>query len=212
MIIGNGLIANALIDYRTTVFHAAGVANSGCTEKAEFDRDTERLKSTLDTNGLLVYFGTTSDAQNRYTEHKLACEELVKARGNYLICRLPIVAGRTENQYTLLNWIRNRLRNGEEIECWMNARRNIIDVMDVSSIVSWLIDTGSKDETINVAAPMSYPVRTIIDTMARIVDRKAIVRKVNEGTAQKIDVTRIAAAPVTWSDDYLEETLAWYYA
>jgi nucleoside-diphosphate-sugar epimerase len=212
MIVGDGLIARALTDRRGVVFHAAGVSNSNCQDDDEFAKDIDALVASFKHPGVLVYFSTTSDAPTRYVTHKREAEELVRARGDYLICRLPIVAGISTNPHTLLNWLKAKIINGEQVPCWMKARRNVIDVQDVSALVSWLLHTRTGDETVNVAAPFDFPMPTIVDVMSKALRIKAKVVKVIGGTSQKLDTSRIQGAPLIWSDEYLRDTLLRYYA
>ena len=64
MIIGNGLIAKALIeiDAPEMVFFASGVSNSLETNKASFEREVELFKKTIAENKdrKFIYFSTLS--------------------------------------------------------------------------------------------------------------------------------------------------------
>jgi hypothetical protein len=211
MIVGSGLIARALADRSDAIQYAAGVSNSSCTDAEEFERDKTRLKAHLDRPGLFVYFSTCSAAQSDYVQHKRECEQMVQQRGDYLICRLPIVAGKTSNPHTLLNYLHSRVSRSEAFDLWPEARRNVIDVVDMGTIVRWLLKEGARDEVVNVAAPMDYSLREIVTAFEQLLEKPAKVRLHEGGEAQKLDVSRIAEAPVDWSGDYLGAILWRHY-
>ena len=93
---------------------------------------------------VFVYFGTCSVADpevrhTAYVQHKLAMEQMVSAHSRNLILRLPQVAGKTPNPHTLLNFLYGRIARSESFNLWSKARRNIIDVADVTAIAEQLI-------------------------------------------------------------------------
>ena len=211
MIVGSGLIASALKDRKGCILYAAGVSNSRCTEESEFRRDLDRLTVHLMEPGLFVYFGTVADDDTSYVRHKRLCEAAVKARGNYLICRLPIVAGPTSNPHTLLNYLHSRVARSEGLDIWTHARRNVIDVSDVATAVDWLID-HAQNETVDIAAPQDYSVREIVSALEHATGKRARCAEVDAGRAYKINATRIAEAPIDFSGDYLGSVINRYYA
>jgi hypothetical protein len=206
MIVGSGLIASAMSDRPGVIQYAAGVSNSGCTDPEEFKRDKGRLWSVMKRDGLFVYFSTCSSADSPYVAHKRACETMVMERGDYLICRLPIVAGTTTNPHTLLNLLRDRITRSEAFDLWPAARRNVIDVIDIRTIVQWLIG-NARNETVNVAAPMDYSMREIVAAFEQLIGKPARVRIHEGGTAETLDVSRIADVPIHWGDSYLQDVL-----
>lgn len=207
MIIGSGMVASGLHDIVGAVQYAAGVSNSLCTDDEEFARDKDRLASHLTNPGRFVYFSTCSQAESAYVKHKRDCERMVMERGDYMICRLPIVAGKTTNPHTLLNFLYSRIVRSEKFDLIPQARRNIIDMVDVSSIVRWLIKDGAKDETVNIAAPVDYSMLEIVAQFESLFGKRAIFKKLPGGNEAPIDVTRISDAPVSWDGDYLGSIL-----
>lgn len=203
MIIGSGLVASGLDDLSGVIQYAAGVSNSLCEDTDEFTRDWDRLNAHISRPGLFVYFSTCSDAKTHYVNHKRACEKLVMNRGDYLICRMPIVAGKTSNPHTLLNFLYSRIARSEKFDLIPEARRNIIDMIDVSTVVRWLVKNGARDEIVNVAAPMDYSMREIVGHFETLLDKPAVFRERPGGNEPPIDVSRIADAPVSWTGDYL---------
>ena len=215
VIIGDGMIGRAMADVhglRGTVVYAAGVSNSACVDEREFNRERQRLTEALQFPGLFIYFSTCSEEDRPYTHHKRAMEGLVKARGSYLIARLSIVAGKTPNPHTLLNFLYSRVARSERFTLRTLARRNVIDVRDVARVVDELVRAGTENETVNVAAPEDYGIREIVREFERICRKPAIVDCVDEGDAPLIDTRRIADTVVDFSGDYLARTLRRYYA
>jgi dTDP-4-dehydrorhamnose reductase len=208
------MVGSAFADVRGlrgAVVYAAGPSNSSCTRQSEFDRERARLADALQIPGLFVYVSTTSVEDKPYTHHKREMERLVRERGDYLIARLPIVAGKTTNPHTLLNFLHSRIARSEEFDLYTRARRNVIDVADVAEIVGWLVRQGARNEVVNVAAPQDYAVWDIVRVFQRLTGKHAIFNKIDAGDESNLDVRRIADAPVDFSGDYLERTLARYY-
>ena len=215
VIVGSGMIASAFSDVRGmrgTVLYAAGPSNSNCTRQSEFERERVRLAEALLAPGLFVYISTCSVEDKPYTHHKRQMESMVRDRGDYLVCRLPIVCGRTANPHTLLNWFHGRISRSEGFDLYRHARRNVIDVADVAEIVGWLVRSGAYNETVNVAAPHDYSALEIVRAFERLTGKTAVYDVVDAGDEQNIDVRRIADADVDFSGEYLERTLARYYA
>ena len=211
MIVGSGVVASCLDDRPGVVLYAAGVSNSRCEDADEFKRDRDRLQANLDRPGLFVYFSTCSTSDSAYVIHKRELEALVKARGDYLICRLPIVAGKTSNPHTLLNYVHSRVSRSERFDVMPLARRNVIDVLDLSRIVKWLIKEGAENEVVNVAAPFDYSMAQIVSAFEELTGKKAYTREHPGGDSHNIDVSRIKDAPACFEGDYLGDILRRYY-
>jgi hypothetical protein len=227
MIVGSGLLATAFEPLATALhdvcIYAAGVSNSLCTDTSEFDRDRARLQRTLEQvepATRFVYFSTCSiddpwSHDSVYTTHKAQLEELVRARDNCLIVRLPQVAGDTPNPHTLLNYLYNRIARSERFDLWRHANRNIIDVSDAASITFDLVRRDTTG-TINVANARSYMLREIVTVFEAMTGRKAIYNLLEKGGSYTIDTSSIADAVqrcgVAFDDGYLLRTLKKYYA
>jgi nucleoside-diphosphate-sugar epimerase len=228
MLIGSGLLATAFaktFSHRDDVcIYAAGVSNSSCVERSEFDRERVRLGEALKRwrpAQLFVYFGTCSvgdpDAKGtQYVLHKLAMEELVAAHQNHLILRLPQVAGRTPNPHTLLNYLHAHISRSEAFQLWLKARRNIIDVDDVVAISRKLFESNSRQSNVfNVANTVSYSMPEIVNAMERTVGKPAIYKPVERGTGYDIDTSAIVPilplAQVEFGPDYLQRVVNKYY-
>ena len=113
-VIGNGMLAQALLNYFKTnqdlVFFASGVSNSDCTDTKQFERERTLLCKELDKNLLtnkFIYFGTCSiydpDSQEKpYLTHKINMEKLVLSHPCGCVFRLPQLAGSNGPQNNLL--------------------------------------------------------------------------------------------------------------
>ncbi len=216
-VIGDGMIGRAcrlcFPDDPYITFYAAGVSNSSAVDVRDFQRERERLEASIQPGRTLIYFGTTSasgqDTDLPYVAHKLAMEQLVQATPSWLILRLPNVAGRTSNPHTLLNFLYARISRSERFVLQSMARRNIIDVGDVARIAEWLLNSGARNEIVNVATPWDYTMRVIVAEFEYLAGKKAVMDISDSGTAQTIDTARIAG--FEFGRNYLRRTLTRYY-
>lgn len=228
MIIGSGLLARSFEKYfgskSDVCIYAAGVSNSGCNDTTEFNRERLRLIDALDRysqSDLFVYFSTCSvydslSVSSAYVQHKLSMEKLVSSHFRYFVARLPQVAGNTPNPHTLLNYIFNRISRSEKILIWKNARRNIIDVDDVVSIVSKLVnEDGLRGECVNVANFEDISMLTIIEIMEKIVGKQGVCDLLDCGGGYSIDTTRIhdvvKRCGISFDQNYTERVIQKYY-
>jgi nucleoside-diphosphate-sugar epimerase len=228
MLIGSGLLAQAFVSTYSqrddVCIYAAGVSNSTCTDTHEFSRERQRLSDALQQAKQVnpfVYFGTCSvddpEARNTpYVQHKLAMERLASTHPHHLILRLPQVAGITPNPHTLLNYLYAKIARSEAFSLWQNAKRNIIDIDDVASIVRQLVaDKTARNITLNIANPVSYPMTDIVSVMERIVGKRAIYDVVERGSEYPIDITFMLTVlnktSVKFGEDYLEQVIGKYY-
>lgn len=119
MIIGSGDIAQVLVgvDRPDRIFFASGVSNSSETRESEYQREINLLWKQ-NRYKHLVYFGSLSIfySDTRYAHHKKEMEDLVKnIFDDYTIIRMGNITWGT-NPHTLINFIRNKIRNREPFE------------------------------------------------------------------------------------------------
>src|SRR5690554_2026187 len=141
MIVGNGLIANAFREYDRddVIFFASGVSNSLETDQAQFDREENLIRKTIEENPgkIFVYFSTCSiydSSKNAsfYVNHKLNMEHLVASDcEKYLIARVSNAVGKGGNPNLLMNYIYRSILNQTKITIHQNAKRNLIDIEDI---------------------------------------------------------------------------------
>ena len=188
MVIGNGLLASAFKHYQNddnVIIFASGVSNSKETSEAEFEKELELLK-TMPKDKLLVYFGTCSvydpSVQNsRYVRHKMHMERMIHMYfERYIIFRLPIIVGPTKNPYTFFNFFKNKILSGEELKVQMLASRNLIDIDDVSKLLTLIIDkeknrTDLLKKKIDIGFDNEESVRNIVKMMLDILGKDNVI-------------------------------------
>ena len=112
MIVGNGLLANGFIeesfDHKKFIVFVSGVSDSKKTNEEDFNREKTLLLKTILENKLLklLYFSSilTGIQDNRYYQHKLEVEDIVKKNSkDYIIFRVPQIIGKGGNKNNLVN-------------------------------------------------------------------------------------------------------------
>lgn len=227
-IIGSGLIAKAFLaneDLPPNVcIYAAGVSNSGCLDVTEFERERIRLTKALTISSpkdIFVYFSTCSIADpnaqhTAYVLHKIAMEKLVSELPNFMIARLPQVAGNTPNPHTLLNYLYAKISRGEKFPIWKNAVRNIIDIDDAVSIVVQLLKNSKfNNVVVNVANQISFPITDIVATMEQVIGKSAIADIIDKSSSYQIDTSLIddviTQFDFKFDHDYMLRVIQKYY-
>lgn len=228
MLIGSGMLARAFAPvcdaWPEVWIHAAGVSNSACQDRSEFERERLRLIDSLESGSdasAFVYFSTCSiydphTCESSYVRHKMDMECLVAEHPRSLIVRLPQVAGKTPNPHTLLNYLYARVSRSERFAVWENAKRNIIDIVDVVEIVRKLLDDPLiRGIKVNVANSRSFPIAEIVSVMEKVTGKAAVVEIRDEGGAYEIDTTLIVPIVrqlgMAFDDQYLPAVIGKYY-
>lgn len=177
MVTGNGMMAQAfssLANDESVMVFASGVSNSKETNPAAFQRELDLL-SSCDKNTKLIYFSTcsvydTSLQDSMYVKHKLAVENYISLHFlHYLIFRLPIVVGVTNNQATLFNYFKNSISRGERVKIQESATRYLIDVSDVVSVVNIINASTGDNNIINIAFNNQESVLGIANAISQVV-------------------------------------------
>lgn len=152
IVIGNGMIAKEFsnYDFGETCIFASGVATSKKLKKEEYLKELEKLKNIFNTykNIKLIYFSSLSVLSFDYTEyikHKLFIEHFIENNfKDYIILRLPIIVGNTENKNQLLPFLYDKIIKNEKLYIKQNTYRDLIDVSDIPKITKFLIDKNHK--------------------------------------------------------------------
>lgn len=164
MIVGHGDIAGVLTDRDDRIYLASGVSNSREIRESEYEREANLLLS-LNREKRLVYFSSLSIfySDTRYTQHKRYMESLV--RGNFdrwTIVRMGNITWGV-NPNTLINFIRNQIRNREEILI-EDVYRYVIEKDEflhwIDMIPGWNVEmnlTGRRMKVIDVVKEYCYP-------------------------------------------------------
>ena len=119
MIIGTGDIASVLNDREGAIFFAAGVSNSSEKRESEFLREYDLLNAQDKSKCIFYFSSITIDditKNNDYLTHKRKMELLIKSNfENYNIIRIGNITWGT-NPNTFINYIKNKIKNGETVE------------------------------------------------------------------------------------------------
>ena len=226
MVIGNGLIASAFNSYfrddPEVVVFASGVSNSCERREQAFLRERQMLTEALRSERFILYFSTCSvnDPElldTPYVVHKKQMEALVCSAMDYAIFRLPQVVGKTQNPNTLTNYLYNKIISGAGFQVWRHAKRSLIDVDDVASIVSYMVKASLAHRiTTNVACPFSISIPQLIDTFEFITGSRANYEFIEAGGSYTIDSGIAAEAAsrigIVFDESYIEQLIRKYYA
>lgn len=225
MIIGNGLIASAFksyfVDDPNVIVFASGVSNSQENRETEFLREKQILMECMSCKKFIAYFSTCSvndpellDAP--YVVHKKEMETLVRSAKDYAIFRLPQVVGKTPNPNTLTNYLCRQIMSGSNFKVWRHATRNLIDVDDVASIVSYLVRASlASGITTNIASPFTISIPQLVSVFELVLDKKASCTLIDAGGAYTVDSALATEAAnhcgVDFDEAYIEKLIRKYY-
>jgi nucleoside-diphosphate-sugar epimerase len=225
MIVGNGMIANAFLKYsidNNTIIFASGVSNSGETRESQFNREFELLKQFNVNKNHIIYFSTTSIYDNTlketsYIKHKNKVEDYIKENSySYNIFRLPIVVGNTNNSYTLIKFLYQKIINGDTIEVFSNACRSILDVDDLSFIVNQILKLGAfKNDILDIHLSPKANILEIIESLETSIGIKANKKVLDRGNCYEIKDDRLKnflnQIDYKIEQDYIFKTINKYY-
>lgn len=226
MLIGKGLLANAFKHYSensNVILFASGVSNSREVDVTKFEREFELLKSYSSHKSKLIYFSTCSVTdesltESAYIQHKLKIEKYIsKNFSSFIVFRLPIVVGNTSNPHTLTNFLFTTIKTEQNFLLFANAHRYLIDVDDLSVLVSGIIDSSEYDNKIlNICFNNKVSILEIVSIFEKTIGKKALYEISEKGSVyipnnveflnylQKIDF-KIKAS-------YNEDIIAKYYS
>ena len=203
MVIGNGLIGKTFREKYgerdDVLIFASGVSNSREQRASEYERERKLLEQHVTRNGVerqFVYFSTISIydpslKNNPYQQHKLAMEGYLKDTStNYLIVRAPNVIGHGGNKTNLLNFLHDRIDQGEPFEVWEHAERNILDVHDLFILVDRLIEKKITSATIDLVYPHTYAILEIVAVMEACLLKRAHTTVVPRGESYVPDISK----------------------
>ena len=199
MIIGRGLIANAFNNNywheSQVIIFASGVSNSKETLISEFSREETMLLDAVKLNQKIVYFSTCSvdDPElefSPYVLHKKKMEKIINGCSDFLIIRLPQVVGATPNPNTIVNYLYSKIASGSTFDLWRYAKRNFIDIEDVQSIASYILNNLSMNKaTLNIACPFSISIVDLVSILEDLFQKKALFKMINFGSDYVIDTS-----------------------
>lgn len=203
------------------IVFASGVSNSRENRGEEFLREKQLLMECLRYGKFTLYFSTCSVGDPElldtpYVVHKKEMESLVRSAKDYAIFRLPQVVGKTPNPNTLTNYLYQQVMSGSHFKVWRHAKRNLIDVDDVASIVTQLIPTSLANRTItNIACPFSVSIHQLVSIFESVLGKKANYVYVDVGAEYSIDSSLAVKAAkrigINFEERYVEKLIRKYY-
>lgn len=225
MVIGNGLIANALksIDTENILFFASGVSNSLEKRTSEFYREHELLKNTIENHPdkAFVYFSTcsiydSSKNNSQYVLHKLKMEQIIADQcDQYFILRVSNAVGHGGNPNLLVNYLVREISNKNKIAVHTKATRNLIDVKDVVAITQDILSNFDANQIINLAYIQNYSIIEITETISDILQTEPLLQLQNEGSGYEIEISKIESYfkrnNFTDKKEYLKNLISKYY-
>lgn len=228
MIIGNGMLARAFEDlYKNDDSHivfASGVSNSNEKLDKNFKREEMLLINTLsESKGkTIIYFSTcsvydSSLANSLYIYHKLHMERIIREKAtSYMIIRLPQVIGITSSP-TIVNFIFNKINNGEKFSIFNRTVRNFVDVEDISKIVNYLIKNRLfLNNIINLASTQYTSIYQVVLYLEKIIGKRAVYDIEDKGSKYFIDVSNLLdiykELDIKFNEHYMEKVINKYYA
>ena len=225
MIIGNGLIANAFKEFKKNsdvLIFASGISNSSLNSAKDFEREINLLNEHISTGMLLVYFSTVSVfdktlSASPYILHKKKIENLISENcKSYTIIRLPNVVGKTSNQHTLTNFISAKITKGETIKIHKNASRYLMDIDDVSALVTKIISENKfHNKTINVCFNNRIKLPELIKIYSDVLKAEIKTIELDRGNTYDVENGEFSVflknQNITISGDYNRSLIKKYY-
>jgi nucleoside-diphosphate-sugar epimerase len=218
-IVGNGFLARNLRPiagrHRDVVTVAGGVSSTATVSDAEFLREATQLYDIIRRcrreDRRVVFFSTASAAMygadngtgvedgpvfphTPYGRHKLAMEAVLANSGaDYLVLRLSHVVGPDQPSHQLLPALVRQVMAGQ-VRLYRDARRDLVDVVDVRAALDGLLRAGVSRQVVNIAAGVAAPVADIVRHIERIVGRTAeheVVEVAGNHSAGPISIARL---------------------
>ncbi len=182
MVIGSGFLAKAFRRYKNrsdVLIFASGVSNSNEQDSSEYERENNLLRQVDTKKHKTIYFSTCSvfdksQKNSPYVRHKLNMEQYIKEHFNsYIIFRLPIVVGRNKNPHTLTNYLNQKIKHQVPFVIFKNAYRYLMDVKDVVTLLSRMIDSDIYDNSImNICFNNKIFIAELVEIFAAVLHTK----------------------------------------
>jgi nucleoside-diphosphate-sugar epimerase len=191
MIVGKGLIAHQLVDYKNSeevLIFASGVSNSAELKKENFLRELDLIKSFANTEKVFIYFSTCSifdqsNANSLYVKHKLEVEQFIHSNFNrHIIIRLPNMIGLSQNPHTFFNFFYHSIKEGNQITIQKNAVRYFMDVEDLPLIMKMIIsEESSINSTLNVSYNNPILIPDALSIFEKYLNKNALATYIDKG-------------------------------
>jgi nucleoside-diphosphate-sugar epimerase len=149
-----------------------------------------------------------------YQIHKMQMEDLVR-KGKHLIIRLPNLVGNGANPVTLVEFLSRKVQTGSRFTVQTEAKRSVIDVSHVASMVDLLVKKDSFGKTINLVNPITYSIMEIVYLLEDIYKRNAEIILKSGGEnfeCESTDTLKLAnQLGIEFNENYLDSLLRKYY-
>jgi nucleoside-diphosphate-sugar epimerase len=227
MVVGDGMVAKSFSQFNNrndVIIFASGVSNSKINISEEFDKELDLLKTTLSENPRkkLVYFSTFNlydpiERSSPYCVHKLNMEAYIESTvPHYYIFRLGHVVGRSTNQYTILSFLYNAIKDGTSFNLWKSASRNIIDIEDISKICSYFIDNDLYlNQITDVCNIKNTSVPDIVKILEEMLNKKGVYTIIEAGGNPEVynsDIGKLASdLGIYFDESYPKRVIYKYY-
>jgi nucleoside-diphosphate-sugar epimerase len=220
MIVGKGLIASAFLEagFQSDqhVIFASGVSNSNETNTEAFAREWDLIQHHLGENTTFVYFSTTSifdpTKQNLpYIRHKKEIEHwILRHARSYLLVRLPIMVGRSENPHTLINYIVSAIIAQRPVSIHALACRHILDIDDLVYLLMPYLSNHSLNIKINILGSEQLPVPKLVMGLEQVLGKRGQFTWIQEGACYDVPGHEGECIMVP-QEDYMERVFTKYF-
>ena len=221
MIVGHGLIAKAFIhsvfDSLQHVVFASGISNSSESNPTAYTRELDLLAQYLAKNKTLIYFSTTSifdptKKDTLYIRHKIQIEKLIREQAeSYLIVRLPILIGRTDNAFTLINFLVNAINGKRLVQLHSNACRHLLDIDDVVPVMTPFYSDTTAQHIINILGSKKITIPDLVRKIEFVLHKQGEFSWQNEGACYDIPANEGEILYVK-KENYVDEILQKYFS
>ena len=147
-----------------------------------------------------------------YIEHKKRMEELTLSEPNTSIVRLPNVVGPSGNKRNLVNYFVDAVVSGEKIFVQNLAKRYLLGVDEMTSLIGAYISQGPENGAIvQFAPPFSTPVIELVRQIEQILGSEGNVEIVDGGSSYLVDFKDteryLKSAGVEFPENYTKSIL-----
>ncbi|MFE0026792.1 NAD-dependent epimerase/dehydratase family protein [Amycolatopsis sp. NPDC059021] len=215
-VMGSGFLAANLATLATShpgvVVAAFGVSVASGIPEADFAREATRLYELISRcerrQEKLVFFSTASAAMysmsgetgredgpvfpsTAYGRHNLALEAVLAASPvDYLVLRLTHVVGPAQHAQMLVPSLVRQIQSGV-VRLHRGARRDLIDVADLVTVVDRLLATGVSRTVVNVASGTAVPIERLVDHIEAELGVRADREYVSDVTSRPVSIARL---------------------
>lgn len=243
-VMGSGFLAANLATLSTShpgvVVAAFGVSVASGIPESDFAREATRLYELMSRcerrHERLVFFSTASAAMysvpgemgredgpvfpsTAYGRHNLALEAVLAASPiDYLVLRLTHVVGPAQHAQMLVPSLVRQVQSGA-VRLYRGARRDLIDVADLVTVVDRLLATGVSRTVVNVASGTAVPVERLVDHIEAKLGVRTEREYVRDMASQPVSTARLhrLVPEIGWigREDYYRRVLSkyiWEYA